>query len=359
MLIVLLILLAVGYYALMLLVALTTRKLQPFPEMTDLSISVIICARNEADRLTPLLTSLTQLDYPVERYEVLLIDDDSTDETPELLRSYASHFPNWRVLQHQKRPDEPQGKKGALTMGVAQAQGEIILVTDADCRVPPDWLKSMAGGFAPEVGMVLGFAIVDSGATLFQQLQQFGCVCEATVAAVSAYYRRPTHSNGQNLAFRKAVFVAVGGYADGAQLSSGDDFFLSKAIQTKSKWRFAFNISPASYVRTLPEKFDRSYLHQQLRRNGKAFYLPPVHFILASWIFCFHIGLLVALVAAPGLFLFLTALKFLSEWIAFRAGARLFGQTHLLRSFPLFWLLYPVQIIGFAILGSFQKYEWK
>lgn len=359
MLIILLLFLAVGYFIIMLLVVFTTRKLQVYPERTDLSISVIVCARNEAQRLQPLLESLTRLDYPTDQYEIILVDDDSSDGTQALMQSYAQRFSHWQVLHHKKQPAEPQGKKAALTMGISQAKGEIIVTTDADCQVPPHWLQSMAGCFMPEVGMVLGFASVATGRTLFERLQQFGCVCEATVAAVSAYFGRPTHSNGQNLAFRKAVFAEVGGYAEGAQISSGDDFFLSKAIQTKSNWRFVFNISPASFVTTLPEKWDRMFIHQQLRRNGKAFYLPPLHFFLASWIFLLHVGLVVAILAAPWLFGVLIILKFIVELVAFRSGARLFGQTILLREFPVFWVLYPVQIIGFAVLGSFQRYRWK
>jgi|UPI0003A70648 cellulose synthase/poly-beta-1,6-N-acetylglucosamine synthase-like glycosyltransferase len=356
---ILLLCLAGGYCALMLFVATITRKLKVSPERNDVSISVIVCARNEAQRLQPLLESLTRLEYPTDQYEIILVDDDSSDKTQTLMQTYAQRFPHWHVLRHIKQPGEPQGKKAALTMGISHAKGEIILTTDADCQVPVGWLKSMAGYFEPEVGMVLGFAIVKSGQSLFERLQQFGCVCEATVAAVSAYYQRPTHSNGQNLAYRKAIFTEVGGYTEGAQISSGDDFFLSKAIQTRSKWRFAFNISPSSFVTTLPEKWGRQFIHQQLRRNGKAFYLPPLHFFLASWVFLFHVGLGVALLMAPALFGSLVVLKFLVELVAFRAGAKLFGQTILLRDFPIFWVLYPMQIIGFAVLGSFQRYRWK
>lgn len=352
-------LLAAGYYLLMLAVVFLTRRLKPFPSRTDLDISVIVCARNESQRLGPTLESLSRVDYPRGRWEVILVDDGSTDDTAAIMKAYAARHSHWRVLHHVKNTDEPRGKKAALAMGIAQARGSVILTTDADCQVPSTWLKSMAGCFDAQVGMVLGFAIVQPAATFFQRLQQFGCVCEATVAAVSALMRRPTHSNGQNLAFRKDVFYEVGGYADGAHISSGDDFFLSKAIQLKSRWRFVFNISPASFVTTWPEKLDRNFIHQQLRRNGKAFYLPPLHFFLASWIFLFHLGLLLALFVAPVIFLKMILIKFGVELLAFSAGARVFGQKQLLPFFPLFWLLYPLQIISTAVLGSWQKYRWK
>ncbi len=357
--IVLIFILAAGYYFLMVIIAWTVKHLKSRSACTDLTISVVVAARNEEAVIADLLDSLAQCDYPTERWEVILVDDDSTDATRAIMQNYAARFANWRMLHHSKSPESPRGKKGALTLGISQARGEIVLTTDADCRVPPTWIKSMVGYFSPEVGMVLGNSPVEPARGFFPMLQQFDSVCEATTAAVSAFYNRPSHSNGRNLAFRKVAFEEVGGYSESARLSSGDDFFLSRQIQMRTSWKFAYNIDSTSFVTTRVTPLGRRFIHQQLRRNGKAFYLTPLHFLIAAWIFLFHLSLVISLFISIKMLLALLMLKFVFEYHAFQRGAHLFKQTHLLPYFPVFWVVYPLFIIGFAVLGTLQKYGWK
>jgi len=325
------------------------------------SVSVIICARNEEGVIGRLLESLTKLKYPENKYEVLLIDDDSNDGTRIIMNSFATVRSNWRVLHHEKDHETLKGKKGAITLGVRESRGEIIMVTDADCIVSPEWIRTTVSFFRNNVGMVLGNSPVEKRPGFMNIYERFDTLCEASVAAASTFYNKPTHANGRNLAYRKTVFEEVNGYIQNAATDSGDDFFLMQDIRTKTRWRFAYNTDPASFVMTEPMSFSKQYIHQQLRRNSIAFHLTVPFFILGAIVLLFHAALSI-MIFLPSLWKWLGILiifKFASEFIATFHGARLFGQTDLLKYFPILWVLYPVCYLSSQLIGSLKIYRWK
>jgi cellulose synthase/poly-beta-1,6-N-acetylglucosamine synthase-like glycosyltransferase len=235
------------------------------------------------------------------------------------------------------------------------------MVTDADCIVPPDWISSTVAYFRDDVGMVLGHSPVEKRPGFMNTYERFDTLCEASAAAASTFYNKPTHANGRNLAYRKQAFEEVNGYHQSTDTDSGDDFFLMQEIRTKTRWRFAYNTDPAGYVKTGPMQFGRKYIHQQLRRNSKAFNLTIPFFILGAIVFLFHVALAI-MVFSPSLWRwlgFLLAFKFISEFIAVYHGARLFRQTDLLRYFPVLWVIYPVCYLTSQLLGSLKIYRWK
>jgi len=353
--------LAIGYFLIMLITAWALAHLSFAVTEALPKVSIVVAARNEECVLPALLQSLEALQYPADRYQVVLVDDDSEDGTHALLDQFARQHSNWKVLRHSKADDRLKGKKGPLTLAIMESEGDIILATDADCVVPPGWIKSMVRYFTPQTGMVLGHSPVVQEANFLNKLLRFDSLCEASAAAATTHFNKPLHSNGRNLAFRRTAFDEVNGYAKISKIATGDDFFLSQLISRKTHWKIAYNTDPESYVVTHSERWNRKFVHQQLRRNGKAFYLRPVYFCLAAWVFLFHLTLLV-LLFLPGyrmLFAILLAGKFAVELLATRQGAQRFRQEKLLRYFPVMWLLYPVFIIGFAVLGSLQLYRWK
>jgi len=353
--------LGVGYFLLMSFISLALGKLKRYRVKYFPFISIVVAARNEEENIEILLNSLSDLKHDSAMFEIILVDDDSSDNTRSIMEKYSSEHNNWYVLYHRKSSGSLKGKKGAMALGIENSKGEIILTTDADCFVPENWIKSMIGCFKPDVGMVLGHSPVRRQKGFFNILQRFDTICESAVAAASCYLNKPTHSNGRNLAFRKKTFLEVGGYNKISQISTGDDFFLSKIISTSTKWKFIYNTDPNSFVTTKPERFGKKYIHQQLRRNSKAFYLTLPLFIVASWIFLFHAALVALLFTKTGccIFFVLLGLKFSSEFIPVIISANKFNQKDLLKYFPLLWIIYPVFIITFAVLGSLQFYRWK
>jgi cellulose synthase/poly-beta-1,6-N-acetylglucosamine synthase-like glycosyltransferase len=307
------------------------------------------------------MESMEQLNYPDNLLEIILVDDDSTDATQAVMQHYASRHDNWRVLQHHKDTDALKGKKGALTQAIQMSRSEIILMTDADCTVPPNWIISTMAYFRPEVGMILGNSPVIKKPGFLNIYQRFDNLCEAALAAATTAYNKPSHSNARNLAFRKAVFQEVGGYQKIAQLATGDDFFLTQRIRSTTDWCFAYNLNPDSFIPTEEPDWGKRYIHQQLRRNSKAFYLTPPFLVMGGWIALFHLSLL-ALLLVPshwGLLGILLALKFGFELIPVWIATRLFNKKDLLKYYPVLWVIYPIFYLSSQLLGALQKHRWK
>lgn len=328
---------------------------------SQLFASVVVIARNEEDALPRLLESLTRLKYPAERYEIILLDDGSTDRTGQLMVEYATRYPHWKALQHDKRNAELKGKKDALTRAVGISRGSIILTTDADCRVPSNWIGSVVSCFTPRIGMVLGNSPVIRKRGLLNIYQRFDNLCEASLAAATAYYNNPSHSNARNLAFRKDAFQEAGGYAEGDALATGDDYFLTRQIRTQTKWKFRYNLDPESFVYTEEPVWGRRYIHQQLRRNSKAFHLTPAYFLMGAVVVLCHF-ILALLLLMPSRWPLLGCLllgKLVFEFVPTLAGARLFGQLDLLKYFPVLWVVYPFLYLTTQLIGSLHLYRWK
>ena len=356
------IVLSIGYFIIMFLIIralVSNRRTNPEPDV--LLVSIIIAARNEEAVIENLLRSLEKIIYPEDKYEVILVDDDSSDSTGKIMGNYACNRQNWKALHHKKDIKSLKGKKGAITLGIQQSRGDIILTTDADCVVPPNWVKSMVSCFSPEIGVILGHSPVRKSKGFLNILQRFDSIFEATAAAASTFYNKPSHSNGRNLAFRKKVFEEVSGYKHISKIATGDDFFLTKLIIKLNNWRFFYNSDPESFVLTEHVKFGKTFLNQQLRRNSKAFHLTKPFFLIAAWIFLFHLSLLIMIFTPSSwlLLCLLILLKFIIEYIPVSLGAKLFHQDSLLKYYPIIWLVYPVFIIGFSLLGSLQIYRWK
>jgi len=325
-------------------------------------VSVLICAKNEQNTIGDLLESLTRLTYPKDKYEVVLIDDESEDNTFDIMNRYIGKNANWLCYKNQIVDKSIKGKKKAITFGIEKCKGDIILTTDADCIVPPDWIQSMVKFFADEnVGMVLGHSPVEKGKGLLNKIQRFDAICESTVALATANINKPFHSNGRNLAYRKKVFYEIGGYEDNKHIASGDDFFLSKGVLEKTNYGFAYNTSPDSFVKTKSEGFGIKYFFQQFRRNSKAFYLPVDYFLLAANAFLFHLSLLLSFLTGYVMLPVASlVVKFLVELLPVYRGLRIFEATDLIKYYPVFWVLYPVIMITSAFIGSvFKLSSWK
>ena len=128
-------------------------------------ISIVIAARNEADYIGPCLESLKEQTYPTDLFEILVVDDDSSDNTAQIISS--AQIPNLRLLNFKDRFAEMAAKKRPMSVGLEQAQGQWILTTDADCTLPATWIASMASYMTSETGVVIGFSQLKTAAQKF------------------------------------------------------------------------------------------------------------------------------------------------------------------------------------------------
>uniref|UniRef100_UPI0039C71704 glycosyltransferase n=1 Tax=Umezakia ovalisporum TaxID=75695 RepID=UPI0039C71704 len=191
----------------------TSKKETEWPKVT-----VIVVTRNEAENLPNLLKALAGQTYQG-RIESLIVDDGSTDGTAAIVAEYK---PAEVFLK--RYPAPPAGmspKKWAITNAVQEANGDIIITTDADCVPTNQWLESMVAGLLADKSkkMVLGPVVLESSGTLLDNLQaqQFGAVMAVSFAFAEKGY--PFSGSAANLVYYKNDFLAVGGYSGNAQKS--------------------------------------------------------------------------------------------------------------------------------------------
>ena len=189
--------------------------------------SVIVAARNAAATLPALLADLAAQAHPA--LECVVVDDRSSDATPELLSAWVAQAPErrrWLRIDH--TPAGWTGKKWALTEGIAAARHDVLLFTDADCRVGPTWAQHMTAPLAADARaeLVLGLSPLAPAPTLLSAVQRYENAWFGLQLLGCVGWGRPVLALGRNLAYRRALYARAGGHAAHAQLLSGDDDLL-------------------------------------------------------------------------------------------------------------------------------------
>ncbi len=338
------------------------------PKGSDvLKVSVIVALRNEEQHVKALLSSLLQQDYPLEQSEIIIIDDDSTDQTPAILTEIASQNPSMPlvILKSKSREGVASPKKHALAQGIERAQGEVLLFTDADCIPPPTWVRTMVSYFEPEVGMVIGCSPLElppprSVFTFFQAIESISL---AALAFATTSLGRPATCTGRNLAYRKSVFKQVGGFEDIKQFPSGDDDLFLKLVMDKTDWRIAYAFDPDAVVPSKTTARLKSFIYQRLRHASKTLHYGWKMRMLLASAYIYNFLLFLALISAfftlatwP---FFLWFMKMAGELTLVGSFTAAMRRNHYLFFFPLASIIHIPYVIVFGALGPFIKVRWK
>ncbi len=396
--------LAAAYVALMLRYLYGWRSLPtgrpPAGWIPAVRVSVVVPARNEAANIAACLESIAAGTYPAHLVEIIVVDDFSDDDTASLVVQLAEQWkraaknrPHLHLLQLPDfiRPGETvhSHKKKAIETGIAQASGELVVTTDADCIASSDWLRLLAAVFyAPgasqssasrtdDIHLPNGVAILTAPAlfhrekNLLQRFQSLDFLGLMGITGAGIQLGTQRMGNGANLAYPKAVFEAVGGFEGNERHASGDDMFLIQKVAARwpSGVFFLKNLAAAVYTEAKPDW--RAFVQQRLRWGTKNAALPEWSVrlaLLTVFLFCWSIWLNLALALAGGdharhfaiLFLLQLALKALADYLLLSDLCRFFDRKDLLKWFaPSFFLhtLY-IPLIGTASL-FFKRYNWK
>ncbi|MEW6750560.1 MAG: glycosyltransferase [Candidatus Latescibacterota bacterium] len=331
-------------------------------------VSVVVAARDEAGRIGACLADLLAQDWPPDRYEIIVVDDGSTDGTAQVVQCTGGE----RVLLlTAAAPGCPGSKKAALATGIRRSRGELILTTDAHCRIPPGWIRGLVGHFSPQVGLVAGFSASGTRGSARSPLAgyqavDFLCLMGCILGSVGRGH--PMAASGQSLAYRRAAFEQVGGYGRVAHRASGDDVLLLQLIRRHTPWRVAFAAEPGVRIVHPPCRSWRSLLGQRARWASNA----PLQAAYDPLFFAFMgvtFTLSALLVASPVLVLAgalppawpaaALAAKVLAEYAFFRRAASRFDRLDLGRWFPLFAVLQPVHVVAAGVAGCLGIFTWK
>jgi len=326
------------------------------------SVSVIIAARNEEDRILPCLQSIENLNYPQDKFEIIFVDDCSNDDTPNIIDKFCKNHRNWKIIRIEEKSKKIRGKKNALLNGINQSNGEIIFTTDADCIVPPNWLSEMVNYFEPNVSMVIGHSPINKRPGLYQKILQFDNLFSAVAASAPTKLGKPISSIGRNLAYRKSAYEDVGSFLALKQYRSGDDILLTERFHYLNDGKIDFCAHPDTFVHTQPPETFSDIFHQQIRKNSKGLLKSPVSILFSISLFLYYLFFLTFPLIYPKYFilwLIIFGLKFLIEFIDLSKAAKIFKLAHTIKLIPIMQIIYPFHIMLFSVLGIFQLYRWK
>ncbi|MFN3595680.1 MAG: glycosyltransferase [Rubricoccaceae bacterium] len=275
------------------------RQMPSAPEVPSEALpraAVLVAARNEAHTIRRCLTALRAQAYPAGRLEIVVADDASSDDTARLARE-AGQGPGHPVTVLSL--DEPppgsalRGKARALHAALGASNAPLLLVTDADCAPPPRWAARMAAAFAadPGLGLVGGLTTIDArpGHTLDAlQARDWAWLLGGTAAL--AALGRPVTAMGNNMAFRREAYDAVGGYP-ALRFSVTEDYALLRAVQDRSHWRVGFSAEPDTTVKTLGLDSPGAVFRQRLRWMRGGLKASPAVMAGGTAVFALHAGI--------------------------------------------------------------------
>ena len=332
-------------------------------------VSVVVAVRNEAGNIHKLINSLLQQEYPESHYEIIIVDDHSTDNTWQLTQDFISNERGKTNLKIIRLGDKVvTGKKAAIHAGIQASGGELIVVTDADCSAGRLWIRTMVSYYEKHLPqMILGPVRMTDGGRLFGEFQSLEFLSLIASAAGSSNFGFPILCNGANLAFSRQSYESCGGFGGNLQFASGDDMFLMMGIKKK------FGAKSIRFLRSEDAMVDtpftpgfNTFVNQRKRWVSKSRgYTDPS--LIGTSVTVFLANLLLAVSAVSlffcpecfrifaGIYLF----KLLVDFPLMLSFGRFQKRIVLLWLFPIVEVINAYYTVFIGIAGNLGRFEWK
>ena len=304
-----------------------------------LPISIIVCAKNEEENIKKYFQSLVTQNYP--DYEIVLIDDASSDETLELFEAYEKQYANVKLVKVQNNEAFWGNKKFALTLGIKAAKNEYLVFTDADCYpASNDWLLQISTQFTKEKTIVLGYGAYEKVKNSFlNKIIRFETMLTATQYFSWAKIGKPYMGVGRNLAYKKEEFFNVRGFMDHMKIRSGDDdLFINQAANKKNT---AILYTSESFTFSEPKTTFSSWVYQKRRHATTAkFYKGFDKFQLGLFFFSqfWFLVLAIVLLAFQFQWMIVTGIivfRYLFSWISLGYAAGKLKEKDVMYWYPI------------------------
>lgn len=324
-------------------------------------VSILIAMRNEENEVVRLVQNLQHQIYPTDKLELILVNDHSTDNTLNVLKSIQ--LDNLQVIN---MPNGQFGKKIAIKKAVEQASGDIILATDADCSFNQNWVQTMTNYFADEsIKLVSGPVALHKKKGLFFRLQELEFSSLIASGAGAVGINNAIFCNGANMAFRKEVFLEINEFATDSAVS-GDDVFLLHSVKHKYLNAIAFAKEDNAIVTTDAVQTLHGFINQRKRWTAKSSLYKDKASIYTSFLVLFTNLALVFIFVMQfwnikyfNLFILFYGVKFLVDLILLFPVLKFFKRTDLVKWIFPFEIFYSIYIVLIVILSFTKSFEWK
>jgi glycosyltransferase involved in cell wall biosynthesis len=329
-----------------------------------ISISVIVCAKNEAENVVRFIPLLAEQDYP--DFEILLIDDASSDTTLEIFEEFEKQYSNVRLIKVENNEAFWGNKKYALTLGIKASKKDYLVFTDADCYpTSKDWIKTMSSQFTMQKTIVLGYGAYEKVANSFlNKIIRFETLITAVQYFSWAKNGHPYMGVGRNLAYKKEEFYNVKGFINHMKIRSGDDdLFINQVAKSKNT---AICYSPESFTYSQPKTSFKDWFHQKRRHVSTArFYksfdrVQLAVFYASQLLFIILPIILLAFQYQWILVLSLIGFRYLFTWITLGFASGKLKEKDVMYWFPIIEIVLIFTQLNIFITNIFSKpVHWK
>lgn len=327
-------------------------------------ISVIVCAKNEEENVKKFVPLLAEQNYS--DYEIVLIDDASSDETLEVFEAFEKQYSNIKLVKVENNEAFWGNKKFALTLGIKAAKNEYLLFTDADCYPKSnDWIKEMSAQFTQQKTIVLGYGAYEKIKNSFlNKIIRFETLLTATQYFSWAKLGKPYMGVGRNMAYKREEFFKVRGFMDHMKIRSGDDdLFINQAANSKNT---TICFTPESFTFSKPKTNFKDWFTQKRRHVATAqhykggdrtqlalFYSTQLLFlILPIILLTFQFQWIVVLS--------LIGFRYLFAWLSLGFAAGKLKEKDVMYWFPIIEVILIFTQLNVFITNTFSKpVQWK
>jgi len=324
-------------------------------------VSIIVPARNEETTLGKTLRQLLAQHYPPERYEIIVVNDRSTDRTAEIIAEFARQTAQVLPIEIDSIDPGKSPKKQAISAGIRASRGALIMTTDADVERSEDWLPSLVSAFEPSTGLVAGMTLFRPGNGWLSTFQALDSASLAAVSAALIARGHPLTCQASNLAYRAQAFRDVDGFAGVDHITSGDDDLLMQKIDLFTDWNIKVLTVPESLAYTEPVSTLKDLMNQRARWASKGAHYPK------RWMRFYLLLLYLSLLGFVLSIFFLPIRLLIPVWLAKLATdslmtrhiVSLFRERSLWRGWLPVALLQPLLVTVAGLLGSLGKFSWK
>ena len=329
----------------------------------NIAISVLVCAKNEAENLKKFIPLILEQNYPV--FEVILINDDSNDDTLDVMKSFQLSNENIKIVDVKPIETFWGNKKYALTLGIKASSNNFLLFTDADCKpLSNNWIKEMSSHFTNKKTIVLGYGAYKKTKGLLNKLIRFETLLTAIQYFSYTKIGMPYMAVGRNLAYRKETFFEVKGFMNHMNIRSGDDDLFVNQVANASNT--AICITKDSFTESIPENSLSEWFKQKKRHVSTAKFYKPKHKLFLGLFYVSQILFwLLSLILLATLFnwkivLVLFLLRFIVQFIVIGLSAKKLNEQDTIILLPLLELFLIVSQMAIFISNITSKQgRWK
>jgi len=327
-------------------------------------ISVIVCAKNEEENVKKYVPLLLEQNYP--QFEVVLIDDASSDNTLEVFEEFEKQYPKVKLVKVENNEAFWGNKKFALTLGIKAAKYEYLLFTDADCYpTSKDWITNMSSQFTAQKTIVLGYGAYEKIANSFlNKLIRFETLMTATQYFSWAKIGKPYMGVGRNMAYKREEFFKVRGFMDHMKIRSGDDDLFINQAANKTNTTICF--LPDSFTYSQPKTSFKNWFTQKRRhvstaKHYKIFDRNQLSLFYATQFLFLTLPVVLLVfqfqwIAVLGIIGF----RYIFAWIAMGFAAGKLKEKDVMYWFPIIEIVLTLTQLNVFITNTFSKpVHWK